>query len=340
MTMHYVSVICPIYNEEKFIENCIVSILNQDYPKDRLEVLFVDGMSTDSTRDIVKKYIQKYDFIQLLDNPARIVPPALNRGIEVAQGDVIVRIDGHCIYPRNYISILTKYLFELGADNVGALWNTLPAKDTTVCNAIAIGVSHKFGIGNSLHKIGAKNIIETDTVPFGCFRKEVFERLGLFDNDLIRNQDDEFNGRIIKNGGKIFLIPELSIDYYARDKIAKMMKMFYQYGLFKPLVNKKLGSPATVRQFFPFLFVCGLIIGGILAFFSSIVALFYWGVIFFYLVISLFHAGQAAQKEKNVKFFFLLPVIFFLIHISYGTGYLVGIYKLIFHRPFTVRVNR
>lgn len=141
--------------------------------------------------------------------------PALNKGIQAARGEVVIRIDGHCIYPQNYVSTLVDYLFRLKADNVGAMWNTLPARNTSTCKAIAIGASHKFGIGDSLHKVGVKKVVETDTVPFGCFKRDVFEKIGMFDNDLIRNQDDEFNARIIKSGGKIFLIPELVIDYYA-----------------------------------------------------------------------------------------------------------------------------
>ena len=124
MNTHFVSVVCPIYNEEKFIANCINSILKQDYPKEYLEIFFVDGMSQDATRSIVKEYADKYSFIRLLDNPDKIVPPALNIGIRRAKGDTIIRIDGHCIYPSNYISTLVRNLYELDADNVGAVWNT------------------------------------------------------------------------------------------------------------------------------------------------------------------------------------------------------------------------
>jgi glycosyltransferase involved in cell wall biosynthesis len=197
MNTHFVSVVCPVYNEEKFIANCINSIIRQDYPKEYMEVFLVDGMSSDLTRSIIMDYVNRYSFIHLLDNPDKIVPPALNIGIRKAKGDVLIRIDGHCTYPVNYISVLVRNLYELGADNVGAVWNTLPAKNTSLCKAIAVGVSHKFGIGNSLHKVGVKDITETDTVPFGCFRKDIFDRIGEFDEELIRNQDDEFTTLIL-----------------------------------------------------------------------------------------------------------------------------------------------
>lgn len=319
--MVLVSIVCPIYNEEKFIENCIGSVLKQDYPKSQLEVFFVDGMSKDRTREIVLKYTRQYDFIHLLDNPEKIVPPALNKGIQAARGEVVIRIDGHCIYPQNYVSTLVDYLFRLKADNVGAMWNTLPARNTSTCKAIAIGASHKFGIGDSLHKVGVKKVVETDTVPFGCFKRDVFEKIGMFDNDLIRNQDDEFNARIIKSGGKIFLIPELVIDYYARDRVSKMAKMFYQYGLFKPLVNKKLGAPATTRQFFPSLFLCGIIVGGILSCFSNYILGVYLFVIVLYICLAFYFATKEAIVRKDWKLVFLLPCIFF----HYPCKLLVGI---------------
>lgn len=335
-----VTIICPIYNEEKFIENCIESILLQDYSKNCLEVLFVDGMSTDNTRSIVERYVQKSKHIKLLDNVNKVVPYALNIGINSSKGDVVIRIDGHCIYPSNYISVLVNHLYELNADNVGAVWNTLPAKENSICKAIAIGSSHKFGVGGSKHKVGASEIIETDTVPFGCYRRDVFDKIGLFDEELVRNQDDEFNARLVNSGGKIYLIPDLVINYSARDSIEKMSRMYYQYGLFKPLVNRKLGKPATIRQFFPAGFLVGLIGGGILGFFSTPILIMYLAVLSLYLILAIAIAFKSFTKYKDWKLIFILPLVFFIIHISYGWGYWVGIYKILFNKKFIVSTNR
>ena len=336
----FVSVVLPIYKEELFIEKCILSILAQDYPKDRLELIFVDGMSPDRTREIIQEYASKYPFIHLLDNPDRTVPFALNKGIKFSQGDVIIRLDGHCDYPENYISILVKYLFELNADNVGGVWCTLPAKETTECYAIAIGSSHPFGVGGSEHKIGSKEIKRTDTVPFGCYKREVFDRIGYFDEDLIRNQDDEFNARLINHGGNIYIIPELVINYTSRDSMQKMRKMYYQYGLFKPLVNRKLGAPATIRQFFPGLFLTGLILGGLLSIFSKTILYIYLSVIAFYLLIGIVIGVKKAIKYHKIALIWYMPFTFFNIHISYGIGYLTGLYKLLFNKKFEVQSNR
>ncbi|MBQ8594253.1 MAG: glycosyltransferase family 2 protein [Bacteroidaceae bacterium] len=335
-----VSVVCPIYNEERFIARCIESVVAQDYPKEELELFFVDGMSNDATRSIVADYASKYPFLHLLDNPHKTVPYALNAGIKDSTGDIIIRIDGHCTYPVNYISTLVEWQVKLQADNVGAVWNTLPARDTTVCHAIAAASSHKFGVGNSLHKVGADKVTETDTVPFGCFPRSVFERIGLFDTDLVRNQDDEFNARIINAGGKIFLIPKLVIDYYARDSVKKMMKMYYQYGLFKPLVNKKLGAPATVRQFFPMLFVLGIVLGGLMSLAWSWPQIPYLAVLLLYALLAVAFSVQEAGRRHKPLLVLVLPLMFLLVHLSYGWGYLVGIYKLLTHGKFAVEINR
>jgi len=319
---------------------CVDSILQQDYPRDSVEVFFVDGQSTDNTRVLLAPYLEQYTFIHLLDNPEKVVPYALNYGIKASKGDVIIRLDGHCVYPDNYVSVLVHHLFELSADNVGALWNTLPANNRVVANAIAIASSHKFGVGASLHKVGSTEIVETDTVPFGCYRREVFDRIGLFDTDLIRNQDDEFNARLINAGGKIVLIPELVIDYTARDTVYKMARMYYQYGLFKPLVNKKLGAPATIRQFFPLLFLLGIVVGALVCAFIPFLWYFYVAVLLLYFLLGFVFGIQAANNKKQLALMFVLPILFFIIHMSYGWGYLSGIMKLILKQRFAVNVNR
>jgi glycosyltransferase involved in cell wall biosynthesis len=307
---------------------------------DSLEVLFIDGRSTDRTREIIEGYIKDNPYIRLLDNPQQVVPFALNKGIEESSGEVIMRIDGHCTYPTNYVSELVKYLYKLDADNVGGVWNTRPAKNTAVCHAIALASSHPFGVGGSMHKIGTSEIIETDTVPFGCYKREVFEKIGLFDTDLVRNQDDEYNGRLINVGGKIFLIPQVIINYTARDSICKMRKMYYQYGLYKPLVNKKLGAPATIRQFFPMFFLLGLIIGGVLSIFLPWIAMIYAAVLLLYLLIGLVVGAMGAIRMHQPILTLIMPYIFFNIHVSYGWGYLKGIYKVLFNKSFNVKSNR
>ena len=330
------SVICPIYNEESRIEACIQSILAQDYPKEDLEVLFVDGQSSDRTREIIAKYMQDYAFIRLLDNPKRIAPSALNIGIRASSGDIVMRLDAHAKYPDNYFSLLVNKLKQTGAENVGGVCRTLPARDTAICRAIAHAMSSPFGMGNSHFRIGTSHEMWVDTVPFGCFCRELFDKIGLFDEELVRNQDDEFNGRIVKNGGKILLLPQVVIDYFARDTISKTAKMFYQYGLFKPLVNKKLQKPTTLRQFFPPLFFAGLIAGGLLSVFSQTLMWIYVSVIILY-VLCCFVFGR--NGERIWPDILWMPIIFATIHLSYGCGYWQGLWKILVHGNISVQSN-
>ena len=191
-----------------------------------------------------------------------------------------------------------------------------------------------------MHKIGASKIIETDTVPFGCYKREVFEKTGPFDTDLVRNQDDEFNGRLQNLGGKIYLIPQVIINYTARDTLCKMRKMYYQYGLYKPLVNKKLGAPATIRQFFPLGFLLGLIFGGIASIFSPFILHAYTTFLMLYLFIGIVVGSMSAIRMHQPLLALLMPYVFFNIHMSYGIGYLVGIFNVIGNRTTQVKPNR
>ncbi|WP_207214116.1 glycosyltransferase family 2 protein [Brumimicrobium glaciale] len=335
--MPKISIICPTYNEEKYIEKCIESMLSQDVDKADIELLFVDGRSTDKTREIILGFQKTHPFIQIIDNPERTVPFAMNYGIDASQGEIIVRIDAHSEFPPNYISVLKEQLYKLNADNVGPVCLTLPANQTTEAKAIATALSSSFGVGNAYFRIGADKIMEVDTVPFGCFKRETFDKIGKYDVELTRNQDDEFNARIIKNGGKIFLIPDLVVKYYVRDTIKKTRKMYYQYGLFKPLVNEKIGSPATTRQFFPMLFVLGLIFGLALSFVHPFFLYSYISVISFYITAALVFSFKDAKEKKEIIY---LPYIFLTIHLAYGWGYLVGISKIVTGKNFNAQINR
>lgn len=332
------SVICPIYNEEKYIAKCLDSIIEQDYPKDDMELLLVDGMSTDRTRDVIADYQKKYTWIKVLDNPKRIAPCAMNVGIKASSGETIIRLDAHVLYPSNYFSVLVNKLQELpGAENVGAICNTLPVNETIEAQSIAAVLSSSFGMGNSYFRVGASDVMEVDTVPFGCFQRSIFEKVGFYDEELVRNQDDELNARIIKSGGKIYLIPELECEYFARDTAKKVYKMFYQYGMFKPLVNKKLGRPATVRQFFPLCFVLGLIFGPIVCAFVPMLWVAYLAVIFLWLFLATYFSSKDSKQLKRIL---VQNWIYFVVHFGYGWGYIVGIYKILFHKPFVAQANR
>jgi len=328
MNLPFVSIIIPCRNEEKFIGKCLDSIFVNDYPEDKCQILIVEGFSSDRTKEIVKEYVEKNGNSTLLYNTGKMVAKALNIGINNARGEVIIIMDAHCIYQKDYISKCIKYLYEYKVDNIGGILVTLPGNSSIVAESIAFALSHPFGVGNAYFRIGSKKPRHVDTVPFGCYKKEVFQKIGLFDEDLVRNHDDEFNLRLIKNGGKILLTPDIVSYYYARDSLLKLWKMYYQYGYFKPLVAQKVGGVLTWRQLIPPLFV-----GSLLGFFalSLIVKPFLWLfvlILSFYLAANLAFSLQIAIK-KGLTHFPVLPAVFSVIHFSYGIGYLKGVWDFI-----------
>jgi glycosyltransferase involved in cell wall biosynthesis len=320
MPTPFVSIVVPCRNEARYIVECLDSILACDYPPDRLEVLVVDGMSDDGTRDILDEYAARHPQVRMLDNPRRITPVALNTAIRAAQGEVIVRMDAHVVYPKTYVTRLVAALDEFGADNVGAVLRTLPATPTPMGKAIAIGMSHPFGVGTSYFRIGTDQPRWVDTIAFFCVRRATFDKVGLFDEELIRHQDGEFNARLIKAGGRILLIPDVVSYYYARSTLRQVGRMFYQYGYFKPLVAKKLGRFMTVRQLIPPGFVLGLVTTGIAALLWS-PAIWLFGVVTVsYLGVVVGSAIQTGLKEGPATGLALAAVLP-TIHVSYGTGF-------------------
>ena len=319
----FVSVVIPCRNEERFIGACLDSVEAQDYDRDRMEVLVVDGASDDRTRDIVDDYAPRSPHIRRLDNPRRIIPAALNLGIRAARGEVIVRMDAHNSYPTDYVSSLVSWLRQSGADNVGGIWITRPANASPMARAIALGLSHPFGVGNSYFRIGTPEPRWVDNVPLGCYRRDVFDRIGLYDEELVRNEDDELNLRLLKNGGRILLVPSNVSYYHARESLAKMSRMLFQYGYFKPLVVRKIGSIMTVRQIVPAAFVLGLASTALLAPWFAPMAALCALIAGTYLTASAIAAGSAVRRH-GLRCAGAMIIVFAAMHVSYGLGYLKG----------------
>jgi glycosyltransferase involved in cell wall biosynthesis len=319
-----VSVIIPCRNEEAYIARCLDSILASDYPRERLEVLVADGQSSDGTRPILVRYAALHPTIVLLDNPRGTTPAGLNVAIRAASGDIVIRMDAHVLYPPDYVSRLVAGLQESGADNVGGVLVTVPADDSPAAQAIAVGLSHRFGVGNSYFRTGISERREVDTVPFGCYRREIFDRIGMFDEELIRNQDDEFNFRLITRGGRVLLLPDVRCRYFARRSFRQLARMYYQYGYFKPLVARKVGRVMTVRQVIPALLVGCLSSSAALALWIPAARYLFAVVAGSYaLLVALFAAG--ATRSHGLRCAAALAVVFPILHFSYGSGFLRGI---------------
>jgi GT2 family glycosyltransferase len=251
----------------------------------------------------------------------------------------------HCRYPRNYVGALVHSLETTSADNVGGLCRTLPGSDALIAHAIALALAHPFGVGNSYFRIGISHPKWVDTVPFGCYRRKVFDRIGLFDEELIRNQDDELNQRLLASGGRILLIPDVVSEYYARDSLKKVARMYYQYGYFKPLVARKLGRVGTFRQTVPAAFLLSLIAT---LFLSTVFFIARWAFAAILLLYGILLAIAIASsfKRAGVRVSLLLAPAFVTIHFSYGWGSLVGLVDFVVRQrpgptnPRTVEVSR
>jgi len=315
-----VSVIVPCRNEEGYIGRCLNSIVATDYPKERIEVLVVDGRSDDRTRAILDGYHASHPTVRVLDNPARIQPSALNIGIRAASGDILVRMDAHAVYPRNYIGDLVAALQQTGADNVGGVLVTEPVTETPMGKAIAIALSHPFGVGNAYFRIGAQQSRWVDHVAFFCCRRETFERLGLFDEKQ-RDEDSEFNARIIRRGGRVLLVPNVVARYYARGTLRQVARMFYQYGYSKPLVVRKLGRVMTGRQLVPPVFLLTLCATALLGRWVGAAGVAFATTAGAYLL-SVLGCSILAGRKAGLTTILALAAVFPVVHGSYGFGFL------------------
>ena len=318
-----VSVVMPVYNEEKYIEKCIDSLLLQDYPIDKMEWIFVDGCSKDKTVEILNGYREKYpSLIRVYNNPNKIVPYAMNIGIAASQGKYIVRLDAHADYEADYISKCIYYLENTDAENVGGVAET--KANGFMGNAIAKMLSSKFGVGNSQFRTNGESGY-VDTVPFGAFKREVFSKYGGYDERLVRNQDNEMNFRIRKNGGKIYLANDIRFSYYCRDSIGGISTMARKNGMWNVITMKLCPGSMGVRHFIPFAFVLSVIGLSALSFVSPWFAALLGAELSLYTLLDIIFS---AKQAKTLKEFFALFILFPIFHVAYGFGSMVGITKL------------
>jgi glycosyltransferase involved in cell wall biosynthesis len=316
-----VSVIIPCREEERFIGRCLDSVLAGDYPQDRLEILVVDGMSTDRSRQIIAQYAVRYPFIRVVENPRRITPCAFNLGVREATGDIVMFMGAHATYSQNYVSKIVGWLETTEADSVGGVLVTLPADDSPTARAIACALSHPFGVGDSRFRIGTREPRWVDHVGFNNYRRTVFDRIGLFDEELVRNQDGEFNSRLRRNGGRVLLVPDVTAYYYARGTVRQVARMFFQYGYFKPLVARKIGRVMTLRQLAPPVLLLSLAGSGLASVWLPLARYAFLAIAASYLAAVLACSG-AASLNNGMGIGVRLAGIFPTLHFSYGTGFL------------------
>jgi succinoglycan biosynthesis protein ExoA len=320
-----VSVIVAMRDEEGFIGRCLNSLAAQDYPHDLLEVLVVDGRSTDRSREIVSSMMNKVPNLRLLDNEKMVSPAAFNIGIGEARGEVVTIISAHCYLAPDYVSSCVEYLHQTGADCVGGPIETVGETDRA--RAIALAMSSPFGVGDALFRY-AKEESFVDTLAFGAYRREVFERVGLFDETLVGSEDDEFNYRLRSKGGKLFLTPAIKSVYYGRSSFSALVQQYFRYGLGKVRVMRRHPRQVRLRHLVPSLFVVSLVLSAALSLFSPWFALLFAAIVGCYVLASLLVAASIARRE-GWRFLPLLPLAFTCLHLSYGTGLLVGVARFL-----------
>lgn len=316
-----VSIVIPCYNEERYIGECLQSIVNQSYSHDLIEVLVVDGNSDDNSESIVLSYNKNLHQLTQLKNFQKITPISLNIGVKSASGEIIVILGAHSFIHHDFIKNSVLALNKTGAACVGGPVENIG--NSYIGKAIALAMKSPFGVGNSLFRTSRKRQY-VDTVAFGAYRKEVFKAVGYFDESLVRNQDFEFNQRIVEFGDKILLTPEITSYYYARNSLPQLFNQYFNYGYWKEKVIRKNSNSFKLRYQIPVLFIVlisALAIGGI--YFSSL-----WNylvlILMGYAGISLFFSIFTG-KSSNYKYIPALPLVFTTLHFGFGFGLLSGI---------------
>ncbi len=318
------SIIIPTLNEEKYIASCIDSILASDIDKSSIEVLIVDGLSSDKTVEIVKEYIRKYPFIKLLKNEKKIIPTAMNIGIKKAQGEYIIRIDAHSIYPKDYFSKLIYWNKKLDADNVGGVCRVDVKNKNKKTESIKAVFSHKLGVGGGDYRGSISEPKLSNSVPFGCFKKRSLFKFGVFDERLQRGEDLEINRRILDSGGKVYLVPEVEFTYFAKESFKELIKKSFQTGkwvVYSAYLSKNLKA-LHFRHFIPLLFVLSLILPLV---FNLIYSKFYIFSIISFIIYSLVILFVSFKLKQTNNSFIYIVLTFFILHIFYGIGSIVGI---------------
>ena len=328
-----VSIILAVRNESVAIKNALNAILNQDY-EGPSEILISDGMSTDGMGEKINSLVASIhglrSSVRILDNVGKIVPTGLNLALQQARGDIIIRVDGHTIVAPDYVRQCVIALQKSGADNVGGRMNA--AGSNSFGKAVALATSSPFGIGNGRFHY-SDNEEWVDTVYMGAWPRRVFDKIGLFDEELVRDQDDEFNFRLRSAGGKILLCPKIKSEYSVRSSPSLLWRQYFQYGYWKVRVLQKHPRQMSLRHFVPPALVASLFVSLLLLLLiilrGSDYAIFKYSAFFVpacYLIANLF-ASVITAARRSWNYLFLLPPIFGILHIAYGLGFLIGLAK-------------
>jgi glycosyltransferase involved in cell wall biosynthesis len=317
-----VSIIIPCYNEQATIRQLLEAIYQQTYSRAETEVVIADGLSEDETRDEIKSFQHEHTDldVRVVENKARTIPSAVNCGILASRGEIIVRVDAHSRPYPDYVERCVAALESNLGDNVGGVWEIKPGGESWLARSIAYAAAHPLGVGDAGYRIGAR-ASEVDTVPFGAFRRELIDEIGLFDETLLSNEDYEFNTRIRQAGGRVWLDPEIVTVYYARSTLRELARQYWRYGYWKFRMLRRYPDTLRWRQALPPLFVASLIGLGLFSWVSlarwilALECIIYGTVL---LLAGLF----SALRQRKIYLFIGLPLSIATMHLAWGGGFL------------------
>ena len=326
-----VSIVIPCYNEENTIKGLLQAITRQTFPLEKMEVVVVDGISQDGTLDKIQSFKQESTGlkVRVVENQKRIIPAALNIGIREARGEYLIRLDAHSVPHPEYVARTVAGLDQHLGDNVGGIWKIAPSKNTWIAKSIAAAAAHPFGVGDAKYRY-ADTPGEVDTVPFGGFRREYLLKIGGFDESLHTNEDYELNTRIRQAGGKLWLDPNIQVQYYSRPNLRQLARQYFRYGWWKVEMLRRYPGSLRWRQALPPLFVLALLTLGIASLWIHPVGwllLIVLGIYAAALVLSGFDVAlQAGQPTLLVG----VPIVIMVMHLTWGSAFLVSAARLLF----------
>jgi succinoglycan biosynthesis protein ExoA len=321
-----VSVIVPCYNEQSTIRLLLDALHQQTYPRAHMEVIISDGMSQDHTREAVAAFQKDFPDLEvrLVDNPLRNIPSGVNRGIEASRGEIIVRFDGHAKPYPDYVENCVTAHHQGRGENVGGVWEIRPGAETWIAKSIAVAAAHPLGVGDALYR-HAKQAAEVDTVPFGSFRRTLIEKVGFFDESLLTNEDYEFNARVRKSGGRIWLDPSIRSIYFARPTLLELIRQYWRYGYWKWRMLRRYPDTLRWRQALPPLFVLSVVVLALLSTFYSFARTVLTAELLLYFSILILTGLRAALQQGKTYLVLGLPLAIPAMHFAWGSGFLWSI---------------
>lgn len=319
----FISIIIPCYNEEATIRHLLDSILAQTYPRVQMELIVSDGMSTDKTRGMISEFQREHPdlSIRVVDNTVKTIPAALNQAIKNSRGEIIIRLDAHSMPISEYVQrCVAAHELNKGA-NIGGVWEIRAGANTWVAESISFAAAHPLGVGDAMYRLNAKEGA-VDTVPFGSFRRALLDKIGMFDETLLANEDYEFNTRVRESGGKVWLDPSIRSVYFSRGTLGKLANQYWRYGFWKFKMLKRYPNTLRWRQALPPLFVLSLFALLVLSLFiGQARILLAFQLIMYFSALGL--AGLKLTIKKRNGFLWIgLPLAISTMHISWGTGFL------------------